>query len=56
MTAKQTAVTKYVVKLSDEERERLNTLILYWQAPSTSADESAYPAEGRCLRGGRRLE
>ncbi len=27
MTAKQTAVKKYVVKLSDEERERLNTLI-----------------------------
>ena len=27
MTAKQAAVKKYVVKLSDEERERLNTLI-----------------------------
>ena len=27
MTAKQAAVTKSVVKLSDEERERLNTLI-----------------------------
>ena len=27
MTAKQTAVKRYVVKLSDEERERLNTLI-----------------------------
>jgi Homeodomain-like domain len=27
VTAKQTAVKKYVVKLSDEERERLNTLI-----------------------------
>ncbi len=27
MTAKQIAVKKYVVKLSDEERERLNTLI-----------------------------
>ena len=27
MTAKQIAVKKYVVKLSAEERERLNTLI-----------------------------
>ena len=27
MTAQQAAVKKYVVKLSDEERERLNTLI-----------------------------
>ena len=27
MTAKQITVKKYVVKLSDEERERLNTLI-----------------------------
>jgi hypothetical protein len=27
VTAKQIAVKKYVVKLSDEERERLNTLI-----------------------------
>lgn len=27
MTAKQIAIKKYVVKLSDEERERLNTLI-----------------------------
>ena len=27
MTAKQAAVKKYIVKLSDEEREQLNTLI-----------------------------
>ena len=27
VTAKQPAVKKYIVKLSDEERERLNTLI-----------------------------
>ena len=27
MTAKQTAVKKYVVRLSDAEREQLNTLI-----------------------------
>jgi hypothetical protein len=27
VTAQQAAVKKYVVKLSDEERERLNTLI-----------------------------
>jgi hypothetical protein len=27
VTAKQIAVKKYVVKLSDDERERLNTLI-----------------------------
>ena len=27
MTAKQSAVKRYIVKLSDEEREQLNTLI-----------------------------
>ena len=27
MTAQQTSLRKYIVKLSDEERERLNTLI-----------------------------
>ena len=34
MTAKQTAVKKYVVKLSDEERERLNTLIRTGKHPA----------------------
>ena len=34
MTAKQIAVKKYVVKLSDEERERLNTLIRSGKHPA----------------------
>ena len=49
MTAKQTAVKKYVVKLSDEERERLNTLIHKGKHRARSAGEGAHPAEGRCL-------
>ncbi len=34
MTAKQIAVKRYVVKLSDEERGRLNTLIHAGKHPS----------------------
>ena len=34
MTAKQITVKKYVVKLSDEERERLNTLIHTGKRPA----------------------
>ena len=34
MTAKQIAVKKYVVKLSDEEREHLNTLIRTGKHPA----------------------
>ena len=34
MTAKQIAVKKYVVKLSDEEREQLNTLIHMGKHPA----------------------
>ncbi len=33
MTAKQAAVKKYIVKLSDAERERLNTLIQNGKSP-----------------------
>ena len=34
MTAQQPAVKKYIVKLSDDERERLNTLIQKGKAPA----------------------
>ena len=34
MTAKQPAVKKYVVRLGDDERERLNTLIKKGKAPA----------------------
>lgn len=34
MTAKQTAVKKYVIKLTDEEREHLNTMIRTGKHPS----------------------
>src|SRR5215469_4986623 len=34
MTAKQPAVKKYVVRLGDDERERLNTLIKRGKAPA----------------------
>ena len=56
MTAKQIAGKKYVVKLSDTERERLNTLIHMGKHPSTAADEGTYPAEGRRVEGWRGME
>ena len=34
MTAKQPAVKKYIIKLSDEERERLNALIQKGKSPA----------------------
>jgi hypothetical protein len=34
VTAKQPAVKKYVVRLGDDERERLNTLIKRGKAPA----------------------
>ncbi len=37
MTAKQPAVNKYIVKLSAEERERLNGLIQKGKAPARQA-------------------
>jgi hypothetical protein len=52
---KEIAVKKYVVKLSAEERERLEALI---HAGKSSAQTltRAHPAEGRRFGGGRRLE
>ena len=56
MTAKQPAVKKYIVRLSTDERERLNTLIQKGKAPARQRIEGAHPAEGRCLGGRRGLE
>src|SRR3954452_3318037 len=56
VTAKQIAVKKYVVELSDAERERLSALIPYGQAPGAAADEGAYPVESRHVEDRRGME
>jgi hypothetical protein len=48
-------VRKYIVKLSDAERERLNALIQKGKGPARQVLK-AHPAEGRCLGGRRSLE
>jgi hypothetical protein len=52
VAGKEIAVKKYVVKLSAEERERVEAL----KAPGAVADEGAHPVEGGRIGGGRRLE
>ena len=52
MTAKQPAVKKYIVKLTAEERNRLNALIQKGKSRSPSGAEGTHPAEGRCLEAG----
>ena len=56
MTAQQPAVKKYIVKLTAEERDRLDVLIQKGKSPSPSAAEGTYPAEGRRLDGLRGME
>jgi hypothetical protein len=53
---KEIAVKKYVVKLSAEERTRLEALIHAGIESGTNGDEGAHPAKGRRFRGGRMLE
>jgi hypothetical protein len=48
MLAKEISVKRYVVRLSGEERERLETL-LERQKPGTTAAEGTDIVEGRCL-------
>ena len=54
MAKKEIAVKKYVVKLSGEERERLEALIHAGKG-SANPDEGAHPAEGRRFGDGRRV-
>jgi hypothetical protein len=49
MAAKEISVKKYVVRLSGEERERLETLIRKGKSPGAPGTEGADLVEGRCL-------
>jgi hypothetical protein len=46
VTAKQIAEKRYVVKLSDEERERLNTLIRAGKHPARQLTKARYERNG----------
>ena len=52
MTAKQIAVKKYVVKLSDEERERLNTLIHSGKHPARQLTKARILLKADALEAG----
>ena len=54
MTAQQAAGKHCVVKLSDEEREWLSTLILYRQTPCASDDEGRFGVKAGASDGVRR--
>jgi hypothetical protein len=47
MSSKEISVKKYVVRLSTEEREQLETLIRKDKEPGATAAEGADIAEGR---------
>ena len=55
MAGKVVSVKKYVVKLSEDERNQLNEMIRKGKS-STTADEGADIAESRCFGGRRRME
>ena len=55
MAGKEIAVKKYVVKLSEDERNQLNELIRKGKSSAT-ADQGADLVEGRCLGGRRGME
>jgi hypothetical protein len=52
----EVAVKKYVVKLGDEEREQLNSMINKGKHPARVPAEGSHPAESRRLGRRRRLE
>ncbi len=56
MAAKEISVKKYVVRLSGEERERLETLISERKEPGAPGTEGADLVEGRCLGSWQRVE
>src|SRR5437867_11333517 len=56
MAAKEISVKKYVVRLSGEERERLETLIRKGKNPGAPGTEGADLVEGRCLGSWQRVE
>jgi len=51
MSRKEILAKKYVVRLSGEEREQLETLSWEGKEPGAARFESADPVEGRCLAG-----
>ncbi len=55
MAAKEISVKKYVVRLSGEERERLETLIRKGKSPARRVLKARL-VEGRCLRSWQRVE
>ena len=48
VTVKEIAVKKYVVRLSAEERERLNALIQSGKHPARKLTRARHLVEGRC--------
>jgi hypothetical protein len=53
----ENAVKKYIVRLSEAERETLEAFIRTGKRPSAQALKARIdPAQGRCLRGRRGLE
>jgi hypothetical protein len=52
MAAKEISVKTYVVRLSGEERQQLETLIRKGKSPATTAAEGTDIVEGRWLGGG----
>ena len=51
MAAREISVKRYVVRLSGEERERLEALDTERKEPGAAAAEGADLVEGRCLGG-----
>jgi hypothetical protein len=49
MAAKEISVKKYIVRLSGEERERLEAPLRKGKRPGTTPAEGADIVEGRCL-------
>ena len=56
MAAKEILVKKFVVRLSGEERERLETLIRRGKSPARRALKARIFVEGRCLGSWQRVE
>src|SRR5436309_1093473 len=56
MAAKEISVKKYVVRLSGEERERLETLIRKGKSPARRVLKARDLVEGRCLGSWQRME
>ena len=56
MAGKEISVKTYVVRLSSEERQQLETLIRKGKSPAPRLLKARIFVEGRCLGSGRRIE